>query len=161
MYDERHRRLAVTFVLLAAMVGCLIWFGAMPVAPEIGVFAGNEGTITDYGAHLDSRVVISGPVVHTDPLTIRAETGSGDMLHLRVTGADSQVAEGDVLSVYGVLRPDQEIAAINTVIKPMGSYWRTRVLSAIACLWVLWRGMRHWRPNIHAVLIERREETDA
>jgi len=157
MSDVHHYRVGILVILLATTCGCLVWFGATPVTPESGVFAENEEVITDYESHLNSRVVIDGQIVETSPLTIRPETETGEEMSVRITGTDSQFAEGDVLSVYGILRPGQEVAAINTVVKPAGNYWRTRVLSAIAGLWVLWRGLRHWRPNFRSVLIERRE----
>jgi hypothetical protein len=160
MSDERHRRITVVLVLLSATVGCLIWFGATPVAPQAGVFADNDEVMTDYTTHLNSRVVVSGQVIDTDPLTIRAKSDIGDTIDLRVSNADSPPTEGDVLSVYGTLRQDQQIVAINTVVKPAGNYWRTRVLSALAGLWVLWRGLRHWKPDPRAVLIERQEHKE-
>jgi len=158
MSDRHHHRVIILVILFAITFSCLVWFGATPVISEAGVFPGNDEVITDYESHLDSRVVMSGQIVETAPLTIRTETETGEEMSIRITGIETQFAEGNVLTVYGILQPKQEIVAISTVVKSAGSYWRARVLSAIAGLWVLWRGFRHWQPSIRAVLIKRRQE---
>ncbi len=79
------------------------------------------------------------------------------MMDIQVTSVRRTLAEGDVLSVYGTLHPGQRIEAIETVRKPAGGYWRTRALSLLAGLWVLCRGLRHWRPDIRTMLIQRRD----
>jgi hypothetical protein len=161
MSDGRQQRVALVAILLAGTLSCLVWFGATPIVPEAGVFPENDEVILNYDANVGDRVLLSGPVASKDPLIIHAETETGDTMALRVTNADPQLSEGDVLSVYGVLQPGQQVEAINTVVKPAGNYWRTRILSAFAGLWVLWRGLHHWRPNVRAVIIERREDSDA
>jgi hypothetical protein len=151
----------VLIVLLIGTFACLVWFGSAPVAPKSGVYPGNDEVVLNYDANVGDRVIVSGPVVSKDPLIIRPETGTGKSIELRVTNAGPLPSESSVLSVYGVLQPDQQIEAINTVIKPAGNYWRTRIFSALAGLWVLRRGLRHWRPNVRAFIIEYREDSDA
>ncbi|WP_276272963.1 hypothetical protein [Haloarcula litorea] len=151
----RHRLLAVG-ILLAVIGLALVWFGSLPPAPEAGVYPENSDVVGDYDTYVGDEVGLWGPVVSSDPIRIRVTASSGASVVLTVEGVDREVARGDVLSVYGTLRPDQQVEAIETVRKPQDSYWRTRVISALAGLWVLWRGLRAWRPSLARAVIERR-----
>jgi len=145
-------------IFLLSTIGiCLILFGGAPIDPSAGVFPGNAEIVENYDEHIDSRVVISGPVVTVAPLTIEVSAETGETVTLRVSGVERGPAVGDVLSVYGTLQPDRRIESVETVRKPAENYWRTRALSLFAGLWVLWRGRKHWRPNVRAVLIEQRD----
>lgn len=146
---------AVVVVLAAIGVG-LVWFGTLPPAPESGAYPENSDVIGDYGRYVGDRVKLWGRVINTDPIRIRVITSSSESIVLRIKGINREVARGDVLSVYGTLRPDQQIETIGTVRKPQDSYWRARVLSALAGLWVLWRGLRAWQPSLARAVVEQR-----
>jgi len=161
MFKNVHIRASIFVLLSGTVLSCLVWFGAVPIAPENGIFPDNDDVIENHEKYTGDRVVVDGTIIATDPVTIRVRADSGTTIELQITEIDRDIVEDDVLSVYGTLQPDQQITAINTVVKPSDSYWRTRIFSAIAGLWVLWRGLRHWRPNVRDVLITRREESDA
>ncbi|WP_135303753.1 hypothetical protein [Haloarcula amylovorans] len=152
-----YRRILGLILILGAVGCCLIWFGSLAPAPGLGVPADNEDVVPNPATFVGAPIAVDGPVIETTPLTIRLQSESGATLDLRVTGVNRPLSEGDVLSVYGTLESENQVSAINTVRKPAGNYWRTRVLSLLAGLWVLWRGLRYWRPNVQAVLIERRQ----
>ncbi|WP_135366096.1 hypothetical protein [Halosimplex halophilum] len=148
-----HReRAAYRAVVLVVLVGCLgaaiVGFGSLGPHPDQGIPAGTGDVASGYDDYLGQQVHVYGTVVSTDPLQIRGESTLHGPVELTVDGYDGAAQEGDVLSVYGVLRPESTVEAIEVVRKPGGSYWRTRVLSAVAGLWVLMRLLRHWRIDL-------------
>ncbi|QLH81263.1 hypothetical protein [Halosimplex pelagicum] len=148
----QRKRVAYRAVALAVLIGCLgaamIGFGSLDTHPDKGVPPGNDEVAAAYGDYLGQRVHVYGTVVSVDPLRIRGETVLNGPVELTVDGYEESAQKGDVLSVYGVLRPENTVEATEVVRKPGGSYWRTRLLSAIAGLWVLIRLLRHWRIDL-------------
>jgi hypothetical protein len=132
-------------VLVTAVVGCLVWFGTLQPAPGQGVTPDEDAVIEDYDAYVGDRVSVAGTVTSTDPLVIRLATDDGRSRLLTVDRARVDVATGDNLAVYGRLQPDSRIVAQNTVRKPGDTYLRTRLISAVAALWVLARALSHWK----------------
>ncbi|WP_254279315.1 hypothetical protein [Haloarcula marina] len=123
----------------------------------MGIPPGDDDVVSSYETYVGERVLLSGPVANTDPVRVRITAANGDSMTVGVDGLETAVAVGDVVSVYGILEPDGRVSALETVKKPANNYVRTRVLSALAGLWVLWRGIRHWRPVPSASRIDRRD----
>ena len=148
-------RIAVTSALLCLL---LVYAGAVGPAPGLGVPPGQDELVDDYDAYVGDRVLVDGTVVDANPVTLRVEATGGEVLVLRVSGVDRNVAVGDHLAVYGVARAGGAIDAVSIGHTPAWRYVFTRVVSAVAALWVLGRGLRHWRFDRSALVFRRRTE---
>lgn len=156
MMGDRRIRLVVLIGLLVALFGLLVWFGSLSPAPAAGAYPGEEELATDYEQFVGERVVVSGQIIATDPVTIQASYGAGETMTLRVTNVSEDGTAGDSLRVYGVAKPDGEIRALNAFTVPWwGSQYAVGV-SALAGVWVFLRTINHWRVDTDDWALERR-----
>jgi len=151
-------RLLAFIALLVAVFGCLIWFGTLGPSPGAGSPPGNDDVVHAIEDYRGDRVLVNGPVVDVDPLTIRVVAQTGDALDFYVRDLDREIDDGDVLSVYGTLRSGTAIETIDAVHKRGGNYTRTRLLSLLAGLVVLVQGVRYWQPSVREFVIRRRSK---
>lgn len=152
-------RIALVVVLLGVLAGQFVWFGSdPPPAPARNLFGTNLDE--NYDSYVDERGVVDGTVVSTAPVVIAIDRDDTDV-RLTISGLDRQVSTGDRLRVYGVLRPDHEMDAIDTVVVPAWGLPYTYAVSAVSGLWVLSRTVRDWRFDVARLTLERREPTSA
>ena len=145
MVTTVRRRAVIILVLLVFLFGLAVWYGSLGPAPGLGDYPGEYQLATDYEQYLGERVTVGGPIVATDPVTIRTPTDTGAPLRLTVTDLSISVDEGEELRVYGVVEPDHTIRAINAVSVPQSGHWYAWSVSFLAGLWVLGRLVRYWR----------------
>lgn len=139
-----YGRAVLITVLILAQLGLLVWFGGLGPNAALGRYPDEEALAADYDAYLGERVSVDGPIVATDPVTIRAEHPDGS-LRLVVIDIEHAVAEGDFLQVYGVVEPERTVRAINSyTVSPTGR-WYAWGISFLAGLWVLGRVIRDWQ----------------
>lgn len=150
------RRLGALLVLLAALLGLVVWFGTLTPAPALGAYPGTDHLATDYDAYVGERVAVGGTVRTTDPVTITSESDTGETVRLTVTDLDVPVDRGDQLRVYGVLGPNRTLRASNAFTVPAWGHWYAYVVSFLAGCWVLVRVLRHWRLDARTWTLERR-----
>lgn len=148
-------RILVVFVLLAAIGGCLVWYGTLGPAPTAGVPPGDEDVLSSATEFVGEEVLVSGTVVETDPLTVEI-SADGHTGSVVIEQSTTMGVTGDTLVVYGDLVAEDRIAARSVVHKSAGDYRRTLVVSAVAGLWVLLRSLRHWRLEPRKLRVVRR-----
>lgn len=136
------RRVVAVWVILFALFGLAVWYGSVPASATMGRFP-NAGDLTDDPSDLHGhRVLVTGEIVDTDPVRLRASTASGAVT-LHVDGLERTVRPGQRLQVFGVLEEDERLRAINAVEVEGRPYaWS---ISFLAGLWVLARIGRQWR----------------
>lgn len=137
-------RLVAIIVLVGVLTGLLVWYGSLPPDPAAGEYPGSDELTRDYAQYHGDRVVVSGPVLSTDPVVIDAVKGPVTY-RLTITGVDTPVSRGEHLSVYGVVLEDRTIQAITAYAVPQSGLWYAYVTSFVAGLWVLGRLLSHWR----------------
>ena len=108
----RSRGIAV-LGLLALLFGLAVWFGSLGPAPALGAYPDEENLGEEYSDYLGERVTVTGWVIATDPVVIRAEYGADEAIQLTITDLSITATEGDRLRVYDVVTPDQTIRANN------------------------------------------------
>lgn len=142
----RSRAIAV-LGLLGLLFGLAAWYGmvASTPAPALGIYPTEGHLAAGYERYLGTRAVVSGTVVAVDPVVLRAGYGAGDPLRLTVTGLEDPVAEGTLLTAYGVVEPERTIRALTAISVPRSGQWYAWGVSLLAGLWVLARLGRHWR----------------
>jgi hypothetical protein len=142
---------------VALLVVLLVWFGSLGPAPALGSYPGAEQVAADGDSLVGSEVVVAGPVVDTDPVTVEADTSRGP---LRVVVRDAPaVRRGWQLRAFGTLEDDGAVAASGTVAVPGWGRPYAWGVSALGVGWVLWRLARTWRVDRHRrALVPRGEE---
>ncbi|WP_137284583.1 hypothetical protein [Halorussus salinisoli] len=145
MFRTLHSRTLAIFGLLALLFGLAVWYGSLGPAPALGDYPDQEHLATDYNYYLDSQVTVSGRIVTTDPVTIVAEYGADDTIQLTIVDLAVSPSVGDKLRVYGIVKPDQSIRAINAFTVPQRGLGYTWTVSFLAGLWVLARLIRYWQ----------------
>jgi hypothetical protein len=147
MFRSPRARLLALLVLLAAMVGLVVWHGTLEPAPEAGSYPGSEELAADYDRYLGERVTVVGRIVETDPVVIDAEYGAGESIRLAVVGLapNVRIEAGAVLRVFGVVEPNRTVRTENAFAVPPGGRWYAWGVSFLAGLWVLSRIVRRFR----------------
>lgn len=135
------QRVALIAVLLVALTGLLVWYDTLDPdradnnLPEASDVKDNPGT------YVAERVSVGGTVVETDPLTIEDE---GLTFVIENAAADSKVEAGDRLRVHGTLDANNHIDVSTTIHSEPWEYYYMYVVSLVAGLWVLGRGLNRW-----------------
>lgn len=142
--NSQQLRLVAIVVLVGVLTGLLVWYGSLPPDPAAGEYPGADELTRDYAQYHGDRVVVSGPVLSTDPVVIDAVDGP-ETYRLTITGVDTPVSRGEHLSVFGVVREDRTIRAKTAYTVPRSGFWYAYVTSFVAGLWVFARLLGHWR----------------
>lgn len=163
------RRFVAILVLLIVLLVSLVGAGTMTPSPTLGDYPGNEELGSDYVDNVGGKVAVAGVVVDTEPTVISLSYADRDGLELTVTNLDFRPDEGDRLRVFGTVRADNTIEAINAFYVPRSGLWYTWAVSFVAGLWVLGRILNHWkidreqwslRPRATSSIAERFGEGD-
>lgn len=151
-----QKRPVVLFLCFTLLFILPIWYGSLGPAPEMHAYPTGDDLARDYDHYIGDRVVVSGDVKTTDPLTIASEYDPSQTIELTIIGTSSSIQSGTELQVYGIVRGDRTIEAINTLAIPQRGFWYSYTVSFIAGLWVLGRIFRGWRFNRDALALEPR-----
>jgi hypothetical protein len=154
--DASPRRLLAIGLLAVGLLVSGSAYATLQPAPGLGAPPDGTDLTEDAAAYVGQEVVVGGTVVIADPLTIEVTGGTGERARFRVAGVDRELRAGDRLYVQGVLESAGEIAVTAVVYTPTADFRRTFLLSALAALWVLGRGLRHWRPDWRRLVLRRR-----
>jgi len=152
MEFSRGGRIVIVLLLLFTLSVLLVVGGIdRPPAPELGVYPGADDIAQQPEEHQDQQVSFVGPVVSTDPVTVRAEyeTDTGiESIRIELLNLDTTVDRDDRLQVFGVLTTPGTVRATNIVVVPRTGLWYAWITSFLAGLWVLARLLRHWKIDI-------------
>jgi hypothetical protein len=152
---RRSRVLAVAF-LLATLFGLCVWFGSYGVAPALGAYPTEQVVGPTPDQYVGGPVTLAGPVVDTDPVTMRITYRGTEARTLTITDVETPVEPGDELRVFGTLVDEDTVAATTAFAVPPAGYLYTYVVSFVSGLWVLTRLATHWRLDAGA-LVRRTE----
>lgn len=163
--DSGGQRLLVSLVLVVALLGTCVWYGAVAAEPDPtrNDFPENDDVAPAPGAYVGDRVTLSGAVAATDPVvmtitsdgvTWRVTLENASAAHLR--GADIQPGTG--ISVHGTLTDRHTLATDRAVTRaPWGRSYMYGV-SVIGAVWVLARAYTGWRIDRDRVAVVPREQ---
>jgi len=132
-------RVVTIVALLCLLAGLVVLSGAIEPDPAKGEYPGTDEIDEDPDAYVGDRVVVAGTVVETSPVTIE----NGDRTYV-LDNVDSAVAVDDELVVYGTLRAEDRIDAIETVGQEPWELQYMYLVSLLAGLWVLGRLVNRW-----------------
>lgn len=161
MVTERSSRLLALALLGGVLLVLLMAAGTLTPASELHHYPDADDLSQDYAAHQGERIEVTGTVVQTDPVVIEADDNADRRPMLTVTNVNEPVAVGQELRVFGTVRPNETIAAHETVIvSPWETYYLWTV-SFVAGVWVLIRFLRGWRFDRSTLSFAPREGRDA
>lgn len=153
-------RRAVGLVALCCLsVTLLVWFGSLGPAPGVGAFPTGDALATDYGEHVGSEVVVTGPVIDRNPLTVA--TGLDRSLRLQVVGYDGQPDPGTRLRLHGTALGGKRLQVSSGFAVPDRGLWYTWGISFLAGLWVIARLVRGWTIDRDVLSVVPRTTTGA
>ena len=79
---------------MIGLFGLAVWYGSTPTDPRMGRTPTTGDLVADYDGHVGDRVVVTGRVVRTDPVVLRASIARRT-LSLRIEALDRPVSTGD------------------------------------------------------------------
>lgn len=163
MLASRRGRIGGVLCLVLVLGSvCLLYGGqtavqsgaALPQADDLGY---------DAERYVGTAVEVSGIVINTDPVVIGAQYNyyaagerHGGFFTLTLRGITIDLAERQVVQVYGVLESPDALAVQNLVVIPARNLLYMYAVSFVAGLWVLWRLLAHWRLDPASFAITKR-----
>lgn len=139
-------------VLLVVLGGLCVGYGVQQSVVRDTSFVSADDLAYEYAGQVGQIAYLSGTVVETNPVVISAEydyyaegerhTGT---LRLTIHEVSRPVTEGQRLSVYAVVRPNNELIARNEHVVRPGNTWFMYTVSALAGVWVFRRLVQGWR----------------
>ncbi len=138
MLESKRTRFTGISILLILLFTSFIYYGSQPPRPDAGSYPSEEHIIEDYQRYIDERVNVGGRVIETEPLTIEAKYGK-ETVELTIKNATVDPNIGDRLSVYGVLKEDHSVEAINSINRPKLNYHYMYAISMVAAVWLAYR----------------------
>jgi hypothetical protein len=165
MLETRVQRVVAVALLLTALAGLTVQFGALDPNPRLGHYPTGDHIAADYERYVDEQVRVSGTVASVDPLVLAVayearvggeyRTGTAEF---RVDGVSKRVTPGQLLSVYGTAERDRTISATDAVVVPARNQLYMYAVSFIAGLWVLARIARGWTVAWDEFALRRRSQ---
>jgi hypothetical protein len=152
MADVGARRVAAAVVLLAAVAGACVHYGTL-VDDERPYPTGDE-VAGAYDAYVGQEVYLWTDVTEVTESGVAVETKH---LSLYVTRPVPGAEAGDVLQVYGTLRPGHEVAAERVVLSERGNRQWMFAVSGVAGVLALASLFRRWRVDWRTLTLEPRE----
>ena len=143
MADRVSLRFALIAVLLVVLAGLFVWAGTIEPDPADNNFPENEDVLDNPDQYLGQQVSIGGTVINTDPLTIETAF-EGETVTFTIENANPEVSNGDQLTAFGTLEPDNRITAENVVHREPWEAYYMYIVSLLAGLWVLGRLVNTW-----------------
>jgi hypothetical protein len=163
MLTTRRARLGTVVVLVGLLIGLCVWFGTLGPAPNAGRYPTAENIVHDQQSYQDTRVVVSGTVVETDPVVIEAQYETvvngqfvSDTTRFTIMGTTESIRSGHELQVFGTLTDAHVVHAANTVAIPPQRFLYMYLISFLAGLWVLGRLVQTWSFDGRTLSIHRR-----
>lgn len=144
-------RLAAAVVVLVALSGLLVGYGALGPDPTENRYPGVETVGPDPDGYVGDPVVLAGQVTDTDPVTIRFghPDGTGSVVVEGVDAAvlnrDRPVETGDNLAVFGTLVASDTLDAERAIVREPWENLYMYVVSALGGFWVLGRFLDEFR----------------
>ncbi|WP_306059784.1 hypothetical protein [Natronococcus wangiae] len=137
-------------VLLAALLGLMVWTGASPVTPLESDVPNEVDVTSDREAYVGERVALGGFVVDTDPVVL-ATWASGDGqftlvdADAHVQNSDEPLETGDHVTAYGTLEDESTLVVERATIQQPSETRYMVLVSLLGGLWVAGRFVRGWR----------------
>ncbi|WGI17642.1 hypothetical protein [Methanonatronarchaeum sp. AMET-Sl] len=147
------KRLLFVLVLLVGLFFLNVGYAEYQVENEILAEELAEG----YGEYVGGEFSGSGEVVSVSPLVISIEYGLDSEFRLELVGVDRDVEEGEILSVYGVLEPDETLEVKDMVVQSQTDYLYMYLVSIFGLLITLGLFFRYWKPDFNKLVFRRRE----
>ena len=150
MLESPAIRLLTIALLVGGLFGLFVAHGTLEPAPDQHDYPGNAEVVADPDAYVGEQVLVSGPVVGTEPTVVALE-GSEYVV------ADAPPAEaGQELWVFATVEADGTLTAHDGLARDQWESTYMYAISIVAVLWVLARGLRHWRIDLRRLTIEPR-----
>ncbi len=143
---QKAARFIAISVLLVALFGMFVFYGAAEPAPEHNDYPGEDDLATNYEQYVDQQVELGGTVVETEPMTIAIETDSGTDEYVVQNVPDAD--HNQELRLFATVHPDNTLEAQNTIVRDSWERTYMYAISVLAALWVVARAHRHWRFDI-------------
>lgn len=150
-YGQRGRFLAA-FVLLAALVGLLFWYGMLPpYDPTMNDLPDEDDVGPDPNAYVGQQVVLGGNVVDTDPVVVEVHH-EDDSSTFTFQDADDALETGteplevdDSVTASGTLTDDSTLEVDRSLTREPWELQYMYVVSFLGGLWVLGRFFQGWQ----------------
>lgn len=155
--DSKYRFITIIIFILL-LFPLFVYHGSLEPNPEKRIYSGEEELIENYQRYVGRNTKVTGEVVNTTPVKIEIEYGDKTKV-LKVKKIDHEVSEGDRISVYGIVRKERTISAINTIVVPPIFYTYMYAVSLIGVSWIVIRIASQWRWNGTESYFEQREES--
>ena len=136
----RSRLLAIGCCLLI-LGGLFVWMGMAEPNPDRHNYPDDTHLTEDYDAYVGQQATVHGIVVETDPLVIE----TGESIRLTIVDSEAEPTEGEHLTAFGTVEPDQTIDAESSFTREPWEMAYMYGVSLLAGLWVLVRFVRRWR----------------
>ncbi|MFC4438478.1 MULTISPECIES: hypothetical protein [Natrialbaceae] len=149
-------------LLLAALVGLLVWTGASPVTPLESEVPNEVEVTPDREAYVGEQVVLGGFVVDTDPVVL-ATWASGDGRFTlvdadeHVQNTDEPLETGDHMSAYGTLEDESTLVVERATVQQPSETRYMVLVSLLGGLWVAGRLVRDWRFDLQRLAFVPRD----
>jgi hypothetical protein len=144
MHRSLQRRALYLTVLFAVFAALLVWAGTIEPDPDRHNYPDTTDIHDSSKAYVGDRVSVGGVVADTEPLTIDDTVRPGETVSLIIEDNTLDADTGDTVWVYGTLRPNGRVEAINTVQRPPGDRTYMYLVSFAAGLLVLGRLVTGW-----------------
>ena len=140
MLESPTVRALSILLLLGGLVGLFVVHGTLEPAPDQHAYPGTDDLVADPDVHVGEQVEVGGTVVETAPVVLQLENGDEYV----VDGAPPAEV-GQQLSVFATVSADGRLEAHDGVAREPWETTYMYAVSIVAALWVLARGLRHWR----------------
>ncbi|MFB6299023.1 MAG: hypothetical protein ABEH65_02045 [Halobacteriales archaeon] len=154
---EHVYRLAIGFGLVALLAGMFVHYGAVADAHHPSPTAAELRA--DYASHVGEQLYVWAQVIDRDADGITVRIGSPpDGVVLSVPTTRSDIDSGDVIQLYGTIRPNRIVDPDRIVVSDRTGLTRLYAISAVAAIGTAVVFLRSWRFDRSRLVFAPRED---